>query len=937
MKSRLLNLPPRDSWQALVVIFFATVVSLSIASANSPLFGASRPLVASFTPISGSAGTTVTITGANFSAVTDVRFNNVNATFTVDSAIQITAVVPSGATTGAIVVTTSAGTTTSATSFIVGVSIPSGIRFMPVSGTAGASVTITGSGFSGATSVMFNGTPAAFTVDSSTQITAVVPSGAATGAITVTNSEGSASSMSSFTVGVSRPVIQSFSPLSAEAGALVTISGENLTGATSVQFNNAPAIFLVTSSTQITASVPIGATTGAIAISTAAGTTTSGTSFTVGVALPAIQTFEPASGEAGASVTITGSNFTSVTQVRFNESPASFIIDSESQITATVPAGAATGAISVQSSAGTNTSSISFVIGLAAPSITSFSPSSATAGASVTITGTNLSGALSVTFNGTPASFVVDSSTQITATVPAEATSGSISVATAAGQASSSGSFTIGIVPPSIGSFSPVSGSVGSTVTLTGTGFDMTLTVKFNGGNTSFVVDSSTQITATVPASASAGPITVTTLTGTATSTSSFQVADSPPSITNFSPTSGSAGTDVTISGTNFSGTTQVQFNGTNANFRVDSSTQITATVPSGATTGPISVTTPAGTAASSSNFSVGNVAPTITGFTPANGAAGTQVSITGSNFAGVTQVQFNGTNASFTVVSSQEIKATVPPGATSGPITVTTSAGAATSSSNFTATGPLNPVISDFSPSSGAAGTVVTINGANFAGTTSVKFNGTDASFMVNSSAQISATTPASATTGPITVTTVSGNASSPSAFTVVASSAPTIAGFSPTSGAAGTQVIITGTNFSNVTAVRFNGTSAGFTVNSSTQITATVPAGATSGPISVTTTVDTAVSASNFQVIAPIVITRVTFHKKTLTILGNGFEAGDQVKIDGVLTDRTVVVVSSDTIIITGKRKELRIKPARSMHTYQVVRGTGSSNVFASAAPKT
>ncbi|HEY6576691.1 MAG TPA: IPT/TIG domain-containing protein [Mycobacterium sp.] len=71
---------------------------------------------------------------------------------------------------------------------------------------------------------------------------------------------------------------------------------------------------------------------------------------------------------------------------------------------------------------------------------------------------------------------------------------------------------------------------------------------------------------------------------------------------------------------------------------------------------------------------------PTITGFTPASGAAGTAVTITGTNFTGATAVGFNGTSATFTVASATQINTTVPAGAGSGPITVTTPDGTATS-----------------------------------------------------------------------------------------------------------------------------------------------------------------------------------------------------------------------------------------------------------------
>jgi hypothetical protein len=78
-----------------------------------------------------------------------------------------------------------------------------------------------------------------------------------------------------------------------------------------------------------------------------------------------------------------------------------------------------------------------------------------------------------------------------------------------------------------------------------------------------------------------------------------------PPTITGMLPSSGGPGTSVTITGTNFTGATSVRFNVTNATYTVQSPTQISATVPAGASTGRIYVTTPAGTATSSSNFVV--------------------------------------------------------------------------------------------------------------------------------------------------------------------------------------------------------------------------------------------------------------------------------------------------------------------------------------------
>jgi len=162
-------------------------------------------------------------------------------------------------------------------------------------------------------------------------------------------------------------------------------------------------------------------------------------------------------------------------------------------------------------------------------------------------------------------------------------------------------------------------------------------------------------------------------------------------------------------------------------------------------------------------------------------------------------------------------------------------------------------PSISGFSPASGTAGTTVTITGSNFADASSVTFNGSTASFTIDSASQISATVPAGATSGPIAVTTGTGTATSASAFTVDASppaAAPTITGFTPTSGPVGTLVTINGTNLGATTSVAFRGRAAAFTVVSDTQVTATVPGGTKSGAVSVTTRSGSATSAASFTV---------------------------------------------------------------------------------------
>jgi hypothetical protein len=253
------------------------------AASNSGGTTPPAPVVASFAPPSGAAGTIVVLTGTNFTGATSVRFNGTAAAvFSVDSSTQITATVANGSSTGKISVTTAGGTATSANSFTV-TDPPTISSFNPTSGVAGTSVTITGTNFTGATAVKFNATAAAnFTVNSATQITATVGNGTTTGKITVTTPTGSALSATNFTVNVPAPTVTALNPGSGPVGTAVVITGTNFSGVSSVKFNGtAAASFTVNNVTQITATVANGSTTGKVTVTTSSGTGTSASNFTI--------------------------------------------------------------------------------------------------------------------------------------------------------------------------------------------------------------------------------------------------------------------------------------------------------------------------------------------------------------------------------------------------------------------------------------------------------------------------------------------------------------------------------------------------------------------------------------------------------------------------------------------------------------------------------
>jgi hypothetical protein len=239
------------------------------------------------------------------------------------------------------------------------------------------------------------------------------------------------------------------------------------------------------------------------------------------------------------------------------------------------------------------------------PSIKSVSPAKGEPGATVTVNGSNLNGTSEVKLNGESVSFSTNSASRLTFTVPADGTSGAVSVTTPIGTATSSASFGVVVPPPVVTSFSPSAGVVGATVTISGAHLYSATAVTFNGTAAATVTVLSTKaLTAVVPPGATTGTIAVTTSGGTQSSKRSFAVIVAP-SISGFTPSSAKPGKTVTISGSGFTGTTAVTFGGKAASFHVLDDGHIRAVVPQGATTGPIAITNPAGTTASDDTFTV--------------------------------------------------------------------------------------------------------------------------------------------------------------------------------------------------------------------------------------------------------------------------------------------------------------------------------------------
>jgi|GEM_PF-790024 len=510
------------------------------------------------------------------------------------------------------------------------------------------------------------------------------------------------------------------------------------------------------------------------------------------------------------------------------------------------------------------------------------------------------------------------------------------------GNTVSSNTVSVTVIPQvALTALNPANGNPGNNIIITGSGFSSMGTfppsgVSFNGTAANYTVNSDTQITAVVPSGTNlTGPVTVTntcnTSNGLTFTLNTPQLAVSQagtPYPSNgmaydFGPRAvGSTSPAVTFTLSN-TGTAGLFLSGfsTTGNFAITGSQPTTIAAGGTATislvfspgavgiqTGTLSIGSDLGTYTVNLTGTGTTPLPTLTTLNPTSGPVGTNVTISGTNLTGATSVLFNGTAASnFSVLNATTIGAVVPAGATTGNVTVVTPGG---TSNGLLFTVTLPPAQLEVSqngtsyPSGGAAysfgnqligtsstpvdftlsntgGITLIINSITTTGNYAIN-GGLPSSITAGGNAQVNVVftpTAAGTRTGTLVISTnvgtytvnLTGNGTTPT---------PTISSLNPSSGPVGTTVVITGTNLTGASSVKFNGTAAtSFTVNSATQITATVPAGATTGPVSVTTSVGTGSSPGNFTVVPFTVINQGPPANSVLaarnTPVGVGFSA--------------------------------------------------------------
>jgi hypothetical protein len=675
------------------------------------------------------------------------------------------------------------------------------------------------------------------------------------------------------------PTITSVTPSTASAGATIVVAGTNLRNVdgtpTVVTINGQFATVLTATDTSLSVLVPapVAGSLGTplpLTVTTCQGQTSS--TFTYPCPVPRITSFTPATGAPPGQVTITGTDLligSLATTVKFGTTDANVDVanSTATSLRVDIPAGSAGSqvAITVTTCGGTATSASLFTYTCAPPAITNVTPGFGLAGTSVTITGSfeNAGNAPTVRFGATQASPLTSfSSTQIVVPAPVGTGTVDVSVQTCGGTATQLGGFTY-CTPPNATSVVPATGAPGAIIVVGGSGLQdpngTPPTVSFTVGtttvNATVVASSPTSLQVQVPSGLTGvATINVTTCGGT-DAAGTFQYCVTP-TITTVAPTTGAAGTQVTITGTNLIGANNVdatiRFGGVVASTVLfASNTQFIVLAPAGPT-GQVVVdaTTCGGTGQATTLFSY-CAQPVVNSILPTNGAAGDEVTIFGTGLIGANGVRgtvtFGTTTASVidALPNGTQMTVTAPSGFTQGQtvnVRVATCGGtSATSPTTLftyqTSTTCVAPTITSLSPSAAAAGQQLTVSGTNLIGndgsTGIVRVGGAVATLIAATPTQLVVTVPPGAGTVGVSVQTCGGTAQSSSLFTYCVT--PSLTSVTPGSGAAGSTVILQGTNLLGANGqnptVAFGNSPATVVDQTATQLTVVAPAGIAAG----------------------------------------------------------------------------------------------------------
>jgi YVTN family beta-propeller protein/YD repeat-containing protein len=334
----------------------------------------------------------------------------------------------------------------------------------------------------------------------------------------------------------------------------------------------------------------------------------------------------------------------------------------------------------------------------------------------------------------------------------------------------------------SYGAASTTSASRGGTTSVTLTGVNVVGTAVISGSTDVTIQNVRTDLDAlsfdvVVAANAALEPVTLTLTGALGSATVVMQIYPPPPQLFGFSPTVAGAGTTVSIFGNFFDdrapANDTVLFNGTPGVVQSVTQSLIRVTVPAGATSGPITVSHGGGSASTTANFITGQVAATSVSPTSGTRGAPVHVAVSGSNLLGTT-LSRPGTTFTNVVATATQVTADAAVGLGAAREEVITVSNQVTTATVAFPVVPGTPLVTSFTPISGAVGDTVNVDGGGFdemlTASNAVAFNGVAAEIVSVTPTRIVTRVPSGATTGPIAVTTALGTATSAQNFTVVA-----------------------------------------------------------------------------------------------------------------------------------------------------------------------
>jgi hypothetical protein len=526
------------------------------------------------------------------------------------------------------------------------------------------------------------------------------------------------------------PAIESVEPASGPPGSEVTLVGHHFSprlSDNSVSLGDVRCVVRSATPTRLVVVVPTGVATAPFQVAVSGAGEAQSDPFTVADAV-AVAALEPERGPPGSQVRIVGTGFGDAEEpvrVSFGRRRMAVVSVAPNEIHATVPAGSGSSPLIVEvRGAGRAESPRPFTI-QAAPRIASFSPAAATPGTRVTIRGEGFGDdvrAVRVMVGARAMQVRRVTPTEIHADIPPDAEDGPIEVRVHGLVATAEGELDV-LVPVAVTGFAPTSGPVGTEVTLRGRGFSQTPSdnrVRLSGVEAEVIGATATELRVRIP-SAAGGPFVVAVENNGEARTSRAFVVTQPPVVLGFEPTLGPIGTEVTLRGRGFGTERQllsVQLGGRPVRLRSVADDRIVVVVPTGAATGPFTVShRMQGSVESGEPFRV--VEPfALRAVRPPSAFAGRAVTVAGSGFVPGATVTFEGAGPATPVaIDDRAIRVVVPPTARTGAVAVQLPTGETQTLPRAIVVGPIPPgvAILDVEPACSRRGCEVVLRGYGF------------------------------------------------------------------------------------------------------------------------------------------------------------------------------------------------------------------------------